>query len=179
VSAIMYSSLARRARGDKSTRGGATVVVAVSLTLAALCLTLTLPRALAVGTERQDGSWSLPLKVCGTSGRSELLHIAVGGDGSLHVAWQEGDPTQVFYATSRPPWDEWSEPLDVGLGYASAIAVDAAGAVHVAWAARSPISGIVDAVKPPPGGWTAPSVVAPEPPLAQTNRRASGMATSP
>lgn len=82
----------------------------------------------------RGGSWTVPVPATNDYGRSLEQDLAVGGDGTVHIVWE--NYFDVYYA-SKPPGGSWSQPVNLSQGvlvaYDTHIAVDGALNVHVIW----------------------------------------------
>ncbi len=83
---------------------------------------------------RQTGTWSLPVNVSRTSGASGHPAIAVGDDGSLHIAWTDNTPGYNTIYCGK--WDGrfWiTQPVQNARGQAPALAVAQDRSLYLAW----------------------------------------------
>ncbi len=126
--------------------------------LALLLVIALLGMMLGAGLSAEAGP--APTNISNTKGESKRPAVAVGADGSVHVAWedQSAGNWEVFYA-SKEPDGPWSLPANVsnnsGGSFRPSIAVAADGSVHVAWHDDTPGDyEIFYAVKPPGGEWS-------------------------
>jgi len=112
-----------------------------------------------------DGPWSLPTPVWSSGGRSWFAALAVGGEGYLHLVWEERTPDnwEVLY-TSRPPGGSWASPENVsgtaGMSRRPALAVAGDGFPHVVW--QDEAGGNLRlryAARGQDGSWSSPVVV--------------------
>ncbi len=117
------------------------------------------------------GTWSDQEQVAFlASGILEQPALALGGDGSLYVAWEQDSPNtdwHIYFAMRSPDgvWIAAERVTDNSTTYvrhAPAIVVDSANAVHVVWedSRQTNNSKIYYANRPMGGVWSANSVVA-------------------
>jgi hypothetical protein len=106
------------------------------------------------------GDWSPPANVSNNPGGSFRPAVAVGPDGSVHVAWHDDTfgNYEILYAT-KPPGGEWSTPTNIsnssGWSYWPSIAVGADGSVYVAWHDNTPGNWeVMSASRAPEGPWS-------------------------
>lgn len=115
-----------------------------------------------------DGPWSNPQDISHSSRGAAGFQIAIGAEGTLHVAWEDnpcnyGEPAEVFYA-QRTSDGTWSSPQNVSnnatWSHAPRIAIDTAGTVHLVWRDTGGLGQAVDyAWRQSNGSWSTPTVV--------------------
>ena len=89
------------------------------------------------------GSWSMPVNLSNSSGDSWDAAMAIGADGTLHVAWFDYTPGNWdIYYTMKPSGDTWSTPANIsnntGESRWPSLALDTVGTLHMVWADTSP-----------------------------------------
>jgi hypothetical protein len=111
-------------------------------------------------SKEAGGDWSPPSNVSNNPGGSFRPAVAVGPDGSVHVAWHDDTfgNYEILYAT-KPPGGEWSTPTNIsnssGWSYWPSIAVGADGSVYVAWHDDTPGNWeVMSASRAPDGPWS-------------------------
>ena len=96
----------------------------------------------------QPGTWSEPVNISNTDGRSDFQAMAVGPDETIHVVWSDdsripgNDPYEDDILYSCYDGLSWSEPVmlsgyDTTYSYRPRIAVDSFGKPHVVWNHRA------------------------------------------
>lgn len=111
------------------------------------------------------GVWASPVNISNTGGASNRPAIAVGEEGSVHVAWHDeaaGD-WDILYS-SRSPDGSWLPAANVsnnvGWSFHPEIAVARDGSLHVVWHENTSGSWqILYATKPVDGPWSLPTPV--------------------
>ena len=91
---------------------------------------------------RFDGStWTLPVNLSSTSGRSADPSIAADGEGALHVAWMDTSSGQWSIHTGTWRGTYWTNyPVSNARGQSPALAVLPDGELFLAWQDRQPTS---------------------------------------
>jgi hypothetical protein len=92
-------------------------------------------------SDDQGASWSTPVELAPSPSPAGAPNIAVGPDGTLHVAWTDrrsGARARLFYLRSHDRGDSWDAPRDLAGDAAQdanapSISVDLLGRVHIAW----------------------------------------------
>jgi hypothetical protein len=108
-------------------------------------------------TKPAGGAWSIPQAIIDSA---EDAHIAVDGNGIVHVVWQGtvDGVTNILYS-ARGTDGLWSSPLQISTGFGSkwspAIAVDGENTVHVVWVWQTGTQ-IFYTYKPDGEDWTTP-----------------------
>jgi hypothetical protein len=112
-----------------------------------------------------DGPWSRPAPVWSDGGRSQFAALAVGGEGYLHLVWEERTPgsCEILYAT-RPTGGFWAAPEAVfrsaGTCRLPALAVAGDGSPHVVWQGEAAGSlRLYYATRSRAGSWSSAAVV--------------------
>jgi hypothetical protein len=111
-------------------------------------------------SKEPDGSWSPPTNVSQNLGGSFRPSVAVGTDGSVHVAWHDDTPGdyEIFYAV-KPPGGVWSDAVNISnsskWSFWPSLVVGAEGFLHAAWHDQTPGNWeAFSASKPPDGAWS-------------------------
>ena len=84
-------------------------------------------------------TWSAIMNLSANAGASMQPAIAVGSNGSVHVAWEDTAPgdKEIYYRRSTDYGDTWDPAKRISLTGGSSedpsMAVDSQGTVHIAW----------------------------------------------
>jgi len=84
-------------------------------------------------------TWSAVKRLTRTSGDSIFPAIAIDGNGTIHVVWEDDTPdnTEIYYKRSSDGGTTWSAAQRLtwtsGYSYDAAIAIDSSNAIHMIW----------------------------------------------
>lgn len=113
-------------------------------------------------TKAPGGKWSAPINISNSSGSSYWPSMAVGADGSVHVAWHDdtSDNWEILSA-SRGPDGLWSPATDIsgseGTSFIPKLFVESDGLIDAVWQDNTSRNwDIFSASRPPGGPWSAP-----------------------
>jgi uncharacterized repeat protein (TIGR01451 family) len=116
-----------------------------------------------------DGIWSNPLNISSSSMGAFLPQVAVDGNETVHVVWQDHTPDSAdIYYSRRTNDGTWSIPLNIsnttGQSEEAQLAVDESDGVHVVWHDDTPGNrDIYYAYRADSGTWSAPRNVSSNP----------------
>ncbi|NOX61310.1 MAG: hypothetical protein GXP42_05105, partial [Chloroflexi bacterium] len=84
-------------------------------------------------THRTNPSWTLPLNVSSTPGRSSWPCILVAPDGKRHLVWQDDTPgyAMIYHAMELSEWQWQSAPIPNAAGRRPVATFDANGRLHL------------------------------------------------